>query len=147
MEQQPLLGQDLFIGEASRSHSDTPNSVGLLLASDQPDAETSTWQHTTFTTERHPFRTRNPNKRAAADPRFRSRSNLDQRSQILKYNAENHLTLLLAFLYLVHRRWTFSVRVRSISCLLIYHTFSIACESMFVLYNYTAALGHCLWAG
>ena len=37
-----LLGQGLHIIEASRSHS------GLLWTSDQPVADTSTWQHTTF---------------------------------------------------------------------------------------------------
>jgi hypothetical protein len=37
-----LVGQGLLIIEASRSHSDTPHSVGLLWTSDQPDAETST---------------------------------------------------------------------------------------------------------
>jgi hypothetical protein len=37
-----LLGKDLLIVEDSRSHTDTPNSVGLLWTSDQPDAETST---------------------------------------------------------------------------------------------------------
>ena len=42
MVQQPLVGQDLLIIEASRSHSDTPESVGLPWTSDQPDAETST---------------------------------------------------------------------------------------------------------
>jgi hypothetical protein len=36
------VGQGLLIIEASRSHSDTPHSVGLLWTSDQPDAETST---------------------------------------------------------------------------------------------------------
>jgi len=40
---------------ASRPHSlDTPHSVESLWTSDQPDAETSTWQHTTLTTDRHP---------------------------------------------------------------------------------------------
>ena len=29
------------------THNDTPQSVGLLWTSDQPVAETSTWQHTT----------------------------------------------------------------------------------------------------
>jgi len=29
-------------------------SIGLLWTSDQPVAETSTWQHTTLTTDRHP---------------------------------------------------------------------------------------------
>jgi len=46
-------GQGLLIIEASRSHSDTPHSVGLLWTSDQPHAETSTWQNTTITTDRH----------------------------------------------------------------------------------------------
>ena len=42
MVQQPPAAQGLLIIEASRSHSDTPQSVGLLWTSDQPDAETST---------------------------------------------------------------------------------------------------------
>ena len=33
---------DLLILEVSRSHSDTPHSVGLLWTNGQPDAETST---------------------------------------------------------------------------------------------------------
>jgi len=37
------------------THNDAPQSVGLLWTGDQPDAETSTWQHTTFTTETHPY--------------------------------------------------------------------------------------------
>jgi len=40
--QQPLVGPVFLIIESSRSHSDTPHSVGLLWMSDQPDAETST---------------------------------------------------------------------------------------------------------
>jgi hypothetical protein len=53
--QQPLGGLGLLIIETSRSHSDTQHTVGLLWTSDQPDAGTSTWQHTTLTTDRHPF--------------------------------------------------------------------------------------------
>jgi len=41
-----------FLSEVARSHSDTPHSVGLLWTSDHPVADTSTWQHTTLTTER-----------------------------------------------------------------------------------------------
>jgi hypothetical protein len=37
---------------ALRTHSDTPQSEGLLCVSAQPVAETSTWQHTTLTTDR-----------------------------------------------------------------------------------------------
>jgi hypothetical protein len=39
---QHLVGQGVLIMEDLRSHSDTPHSMGLLWASDQPDAETST---------------------------------------------------------------------------------------------------------
>jgi len=53
MVQQTLFGQCLII-EDSRSHSDTPHSVGRLWTSDQPDAGTSTWQHTPLTRCRHP---------------------------------------------------------------------------------------------
>jgi hypothetical protein len=42
MAQQPLVSQGLLIIETSRSHSDTPRSVGLLWTTDQADAETST---------------------------------------------------------------------------------------------------------
>jgi hypothetical protein len=60
----------------------TPHSVGLLWTSDQPDAETSTWQHTTLTRDRHPcspgIRTHNTSKRAAADPHLRPRGHWDR---------------------------------------------------------------------
>jgi hypothetical protein len=49
----PLVGQGLPTVEALRSHSDTPHLVGLLWMSDQPDAETSTWQHKTLARDRH----------------------------------------------------------------------------------------------
>ena len=42
--QQPAGGQGLPSVKASRSHLDT-RLVGILWTSDQPDAETSTWQH------------------------------------------------------------------------------------------------------
>jgi len=35
-------------------HSDAPQSVGLLWTNDQTVAETSTWQHTTIATDKHP---------------------------------------------------------------------------------------------
>ena len=38
------------------THNDTPHSVGLLWTSDQPDAGTSTWQHTILTRDKHPYR-------------------------------------------------------------------------------------------
>ena len=36
------------------THNDAPQSVGLLWTSDPSVAETSTWQHTTLTTDKHP---------------------------------------------------------------------------------------------
>ena len=68
--QQPLVDQGLLIIKALRSHSKTPHSVGLLLTSDQPVAETPTWKHTTLRTDIHGpggIRTRNPSKRATLD--------------------------------------------------------------------------------
>ena len=53
MAQHPPVGKNILIIEASQSHSDTPQSVGLLWTSDQPAAETSTWYHTTLTTDIH----------------------------------------------------------------------------------------------
>jgi hypothetical protein len=58
---QPLGGLGLLIVKASRSHSNTPHSVGLLWTSDQPVAETSTWQHVTLTRDRHPCPRRDSN--------------------------------------------------------------------------------------
>jgi hypothetical protein len=64
------MGHGLFILEVFISHSDTPHLVGLLWTSDRLVAETSTWQHTTLTSDRHNvlcrIRTRNPRGRAAA---------------------------------------------------------------------------------
>ena len=42
-----------LIHHVSISHIDAPQSVGLLCTSDQPVAETPTWQHTTLTTNIH----------------------------------------------------------------------------------------------
>jgi len=50
MAQHLLVG--LFI-EASRSHSDTPHSEGVLFTSDRPVAETSIWQYATLKRGRH----------------------------------------------------------------------------------------------
>lgn len=37
--QHPLVGQGLVIINVSRSHSNSPHSVGLIWTNDQPDAE------------------------------------------------------------------------------------------------------------
>jgi len=63
MAQQPLAGHALLIIEALRSHPDTLHSVGLLWTPDQPEPETSRWQHTILTRDRLacPRRGSNPN--------------------------------------------------------------------------------------
>jgi hypothetical protein len=52
MTQQSLVGQGLLIVGTSRSHSETPQSVGLLFTSDQPVAETSLPVNTEITRDR-----------------------------------------------------------------------------------------------
>ena len=49
--------------------TDTPHSAGLLWTSDQLAAETSTWQHTTLTTDTRPCprRDSNPQSQPASD--------------------------------------------------------------------------------
>jgi hypothetical protein len=66
--QGPPVGQGLLIFGASRSHSDTPQSVGLLWMGDQPVAETSirhahthTHTHKTLTRDRHQWPRRDSN--------------------------------------------------------------------------------------
>ena len=82
MVQQPLMGQGLLTIEASWLQSNTPHSVGLLQTSDHPDAETSTWQQTTLTTDTHAcpgrIRTLSSSKRMQADPSLRLHNHWDQ---------------------------------------------------------------------
>jgi len=76
MVQQPLVGQNLLINEAS-----SPHSLGLLWTNDTPDEETSTWQDKTFSRLIHAprgFRNRSPRKRAAAELRLRPRGHRDR---------------------------------------------------------------------
>jgi len=78
---QPLVGQGLLIIKASRPHSGTSHSVGLLWMSDRLR------QRTLLDNIKHSqeisinvlgrIRTRNPSKRAAIDPCLRSRGHRD----------------------------------------------------------------------
>ena len=82
-------GQGLLIVEPSRSHSDTPYSIGLLWTSVQPDAENSSWRNSTLTRNRlHDpcgIRTRNPSKRAAIDPGLRPSAHWGWHIKLLHY--------------------------------------------------------------
>jgi len=72
----PPVGHGLLIHEVFYiTHNDAPQSVGFLWTSDQPDAETSTWQHSQQTNFHAPggIRTHDLSRRAAADIRLRPR--------------------------------------------------------------------------
>jgi hypothetical protein len=75
MARLPPVDQRLLIIEDTLSHSDAPQSVGLLWTSYQPNAEnlSDNTQQSQQTDIRDPggIRTRNPSKPAAADPRLR----------------------------------------------------------------------------
>jgi hypothetical protein len=64
LAQQSLVVQGFRIIKGSRSHSGTPHLVGIPWTSDQPDAETSTRQPTTRTTDRHPYPWRDSNSQS-----------------------------------------------------------------------------------
>jgi hypothetical protein len=73
--QQPYSGIGRLTVEVSRSDSDTSHSVGFLWTRDRPVAESSTGQHTTFTTDIHApcgIRTRNRRSRWPRGVRRRS---------------------------------------------------------------------------
>jgi len=60
------------------THNDASQAVGPLWTSDQPVAETSTWQNTTITTDKYPCpwwdsNPQNLSRREAADLRLRPR--------------------------------------------------------------------------
>jgi len=84
------VDQGLLTVEASRSHSDTSHSVRLLWTSNQPVAETVTWQHTTLHSQDKDIYvpggiwTHNPRNRAAADPRCRPRGHWDRLGDLIK---------------------------------------------------------------
>jgi len=80
------VGINLPIDEVSRSHIDTPHSIGLLWKSNRPVGETSTRQHTILTTDRHPYALRDSNpqseQRTFAHPRLRPRGQQDRLSNL-----------------------------------------------------------------
>jgi hypothetical protein len=68
------------------THKDTPQSAGLLWTSDQPVAETSTWQHTQNSQQTNihapgGIRTSNSSRRSSADTLLRPLGHLDRRSE------------------------------------------------------------------
>ena len=74
MTQQITVGSSL--SRIHDQHSYTPEWLGLLWTSDQPDAENSIWQHTTLTRDKYPCSRRdsNPQSQKASDRRPTARS-------------------------------------------------------------------------
>jgi hypothetical protein len=89
----PNAGHGLLILEVSRSHNDALQSVGLLWTGDQLVAETSTWQHSTLTTNKYPcpggIRTHDLSRPAAADLPLRPRGHWDR--QFMAYRLQKCL--------------------------------------------------------
>jgi hypothetical protein len=82
MAQQPLVGQGVVV-EASRSHLDVPQSVGLVWTSDQPDGDLylTTHKHSQETNihASRGIRTHDPRKHSVEGPRLRPRGHWDRR--------------------------------------------------------------------
>jgi hypothetical protein len=83
-------GHGLLIHEVFQiTHNDAPQSLGLLWTSDQLVAETSTWQHTTLTTDKHlcpcGIRTHDLSRRADTDLRLRPCGYWDRFNCVLQY--------------------------------------------------------------
>jgi len=93
----PWLGSPLSLGirivEVSRSHSDTPHSIELLWMSAQPLAETSTWQHTTFTKDKDPCPRRDSNPQS-------------QQANGRRHTPQTARPLRSAVRWFVFRNWT-----------------------------------------
>jgi len=99
-----MTQQPQWAGRASslsriRDHTelDTPQSVGLLWTSDQPDAQTSTSQHTTLTTDRHPWPRRDSN------PQSQQASALDRR---LRPNSRHQTNKMHLQICITVSHWT-----------------------------------------
>jgi hypothetical protein len=76
------------------THNDAPQSVGLFWTSDQLVAETSTWQHTTHTSDNiHDsvgIRIHDRSRRTAVDLRLRPRGHWDQHNNNNNNNNNNN---------------------------------------------------------
>jgi len=76
------VGLGFLIVDASRSHSDTPHSIGLLWTSDRPRRRNLYLTICTIlTVDKHApggIQTSNPSTRGAADPRLRPRGHRDR---------------------------------------------------------------------
>jgi hypothetical protein len=86
------------------THNDAPQSVGPLWTSDQLVAETSTWQHTTHTTNIHApggIRTYDRSRRTAVDLRLRWSGHWDRPVRMdtgVKYSNNEVRNQSLAFI-------------------------------------------------
>ena len=102
------------------TNTDTPHSVGHLWTRDQPDAKTSTWQHTTSATERHPYPQLDSNpqfrKASCRKPTPRPRGHWDRPFRYLLANHTTNTGLCVCvcmYIYIYKcgvRRWLYVTR-------------------------------------
>ena len=81
--QHPPVDRFLLVIEASQSHWETLHSIGLLWMNDEPATQTSTWQHTALTRDKHECLRRYSKlqiQQARADPCPRPRNHWDRKS-------------------------------------------------------------------
>jgi hypothetical protein len=82
MAQQPPVGLGLHTVEDSRSHSDTPHSIGLsgrvISPTQRPLPDDTQYSQETNIHAPGEIRTHNPSKWAAPDSRLRPRGHWDQ---------------------------------------------------------------------
>jgi hypothetical protein len=71
MAQQSIVGQNSLTIEASRSHSDTPQFGGVISSTPKPLPNKTKHSKETGNHDLGGIVTRNPSKRASADPRLR----------------------------------------------------------------------------
>jgi hypothetical protein len=122
-----LVGQGVLIIEALRSLSPIPHSVGILSMSDQPDAETSTWQQTTLTSDIHTpteFELPIPGSKRPHNSRLRPRGQLNwlqihislsisiHKVANLMFNEIYKITYLVQLNVLVDKLSLFIIRLR-----------------------------------
>ena len=106
------VGQGLLFFEDLWSNSDTPHSVGLLWTSDQPHAETSTWQHIPLTRDKHPCprRDSSPQCQKARGNRPTPYTAWPLETAVSMLAAEEYwysltFSRLMTYIYVVPHRW------------------------------------------
>ena len=112
MTGQPLVDLGVLY-HILRSHSDTPYSVGPLWTSVRLVAKTSTWQHTTLTTDRHPSPRRDSNSKSQQSSGVLVGSTPNQHTTLPSTRSDNYQKLYWYNLFLLMMSMTCSKHVEN----------------------------------